>query len=885
MTEWREELSATGNEAYAPLVATLLGGADWETSGDGFWFHARPVGHRLPQQGWKLHVSAEPGAATAVLAACLPVLREHRVAFKCAEDLAVLLHLVSARYEASGTGKFLTVYPADAGQCATLGDLLAEATAGLAGPPVLSDALWRDGSPVYHRYGAFTTADRLTEDGALVPVLLRPDGTAEPDVRDRFAPPGWAPALPGRAVAAAAGRAPLIADRYRVRAVLRRSARGGVFLGHDTETGHEVVIKHVRAHIGATPDGADARDVLRHEAAALGALAGTGVVPAVLALVETGTSAFLVQERLAGVTLADCVDTTWRPGESVGPRVRQVAGSLAEAVAAVHAAGWVLCDLSPGNVIVGPDGRCRLIDLELAARPGDRVVRDHTAGYAAPEQYLAPLFGTAPGPAADAHALGGLWFLLAAGRDPLVPPGSRSTADLLGAELAASDDRYGFAAAVAPLVRDLLSEDPARRPTARAAAARLAAAASVRHPHDRARTPEPKRATREVVFADGIDELTRLVLWFGDRRLKLRPAWRRRRDGLGTDFGAAGPLLVLARAARAQAGSDQEELREAVRLLAGELERSPSPDSLRPGPRPGLASGESGRLWALWEAAEALGDEELKARTARGAADLAAAAWPLVTEADSALRCSLGHGIAGLGTLQLRLHLATGEPGPAEAAVACAEALVAVLDSAAVPMAAGLSSGRAGVAWFLLAVGRFLGHAPAARWAERLVAEIRDRVAGHAVGGVGQLAHHDGLAGEGRLLVAAAQCGLDTRATVRQLARVLPRWHSPARTGLARGLSGWAEFLLDAAELDGTALVDPPAVDTVFEAIAARANRRHGRFLLPDDSGRHVNHSLADGSAGPLWAGLRLRNGGPGLWDPRPVPVRPVGSPPGRGRR
>ncbi|MFD0564911.1 protein kinase [Kitasatospora saccharophila] len=891
MTEWREELSAVGNEAYAPLVEALLDGG-WETSGDGFWFRARPVGNRLPHQGWKLHVSAEPGAAPAVLAACVPVLREHRVAFKCAEDLAVLLQLLSTRYAASGTGKFLTVYPADPEQCAAVAESLADATAGLAGPPVLSDALWRDGSPVYHRYGAFTTADRLTEDGTLVPVLLRPDGTAEPDVRDRFAPPGWAPALPRRADTAAARHAPLVADRYRVRAVLRRSARGGVFLGTDTRTGREVVIKHVRAHIGATPEGTDARDVLRHEARVLDALAGTGVVPAVLALVETGTAAFLVQERLAGVTLAEFVDTTWRPGESVGARIWQLAGSLADAVAAVHAAGWVLGDLSPGNVIVGPDGRCRLIDLELAARPGDRVLRDHTAGYAAPEQYLAPLRGATPGQAADAHALGGLWFLLAAGRDPLAPHGSRSTADLLGAELAVLDDRHGFAGTVALLVRGLLSEDPARRPTARTAAAGLAAAVREHHPDGGARTPDdgarttaPERVTGAAVLADGIDELTRLVLWFGEKRLKLQPAWRRRRDGLGTDFGAGGPLLVLARAARAQYGTDQRELRDAVRLLAGEVERAPSPESLRPGPRPGLASGEAGRLWALWEAAEALGDEALKAGTVRRAAVLAAAAQPLVNGADSTLRLSLGHGIAGLGMLQLRLYLATREPGPAEAASACAQALVAALDASPVPPTGGLAAGAAGIAWFLLAAGRFLDHGPAARRAEREVARICDRVAAQPVSAVRQLAHHDGLTGEGRLLVAAVRCGLDTLAAVQRLVGAVPHWCSPARTGLARGLSGWAEFLLDAAELDGTGRTVPAALDPVFDSIAARANPRHGRLLLPDDSGRHVNHSLADGTAGPLWVGLRLRTGGPGLWDPRPVPVRPEGSSSGRGRR
>ena len=55
---------------------------------------------------------------------------------------------------------------------------------------------------------------------------------------------------------------------------------------------------------------------------------------------------------------------------------REVLGFLAstgELVARVHAAGFTIGDCKPENVIIGPDGRPNLVDLEQAAKGGDRA--------------------------------------------------------------------------------------------------------------------------------------------------------------------------------------------------------------------------------------------------------------------------------------------------------------------------------------------------------------------------------------------------------------------------------------------------------------------------------------------------------------------------------
>src|SRR5260370_13532180 len=82
----------------------------WTVSADGFSAHARPARLRPEGQGWKIHVSAVPDVAEVTLARCDEILLPPGVPFKFAQDLAVVIMLVSPRSGRSG-GKFLTAYP------------------------------------------------------------------------------------------------------------------------------------------------------------------------------------------------------------------------------------------------------------------------------------------------------------------------------------------------------------------------------------------------------------------------------------------------------------------------------------------------------------------------------------------------------------------------------------------------------------------------------------------------------------------------------------------------------------------------------------------------------------------------------------------------------
>ncbi|MFD5081640.1 class IV lanthionine synthetase LanL [Kitasatospora sp. NPDC058406] len=463
------------------------GGGDWRIAAEGPWCTARPPAGELADEGWKLHVSAASAVGGVVLAAVTEILAEDPCTFRFATGSAQLHEINSRHRERGSAGKFITVYPDGEPQFRRLAAALHRATEGLPGPVVLSDRPYRPGSLVHYRYGAIAARAELGNDGGYRSMLRGPGGERVEDVSEAaYRCPPWArdplvrdPAGDGPG----AGRPParrrgsggvLLAGRYVITGTLRKGAEGGVFLGRDTDGGTEVVVKQARAHIEVDRAGTDARTALRHEAALLARLDGRGLAPRPVELVEQDDSLFLVQERIAGQPLGSWVAARLRRDGSpdvdwaeAGP----VAHALLDLVERVHEQGLVLRDLSPGNVLVLPDGSLRLVGLELAAEAGSRAGSAGAPGYRAPEQGPGRLTLVTGGastadPETDLYALGGLFFLLATGHDPLLPedlPCARPVADRLGRWLALAARSGATARRLAPAVLGLRAQEPRRR--------------------------------------------------------------------------------------------------------------------------------------------------------------------------------------------------------------------------------------------------------------------------------------------------------------------------------------------------------------------------------------------------------------------------------------
>jgi predicted Ser/Thr protein kinase len=127
---------------------------------------------------------------------------------------------------------------------------------------------------------------------------------------------------------------------------------------------------------------------LAHEAKALARLAHPNVVP-IYEVAQDGDRVFVAMELVTGQSLREWLVAEPRTWQSVLPTFLQAGRGLS----AAHKAGLVHRDFKPDNVVVGDDGRARVVDFGIATLIGRGDERgDHavlgTPAFMAPEQFL-----------------------------------------------------------------------------------------------------------------------------------------------------------------------------------------------------------------------------------------------------------------------------------------------------------------------------------------------------------------------------------------------------------------------------------------------------------------------------------------------------------------
>jgi hypothetical protein len=882
----------------ARSVLARLGADAWKVELQDFWCVLTPPEGRMLGQGWKLHVSATQLAAPIVLARAADVLVRDGCAFKFARGLDRLGDLLSSECDRGSGGKFITAYPADDEQFRRLAAALDGVTDGLPGPVILSDRRLRPGSLVHYRYGVFGAKPVLNNDGGFESMLTGPDGERQKDLRLAwFSPPSWAgPPLPepesdgtapsGSATPTEEAAEVLIGDRFVVRQAIRHSYRGGVYRATDQRTGADVIVKQARPHVMGSLTGTDARDVLRHEADLLDLLSPLGLAPRKVALFSQQENLFLAEELVPGVTLRQ-----WASDRAVGawhgrgaPLVEAVdkAARLVEIMAAVHEQGLVLRDFTPNNLMVTPDDRLRLIDVEHAVLPASRALRAYTPAYAGSEQASAPRFGPAPSQWSDLFSLGATIMFLACGVDPLLPaddPAGRPDQERLGDLVALIGVRMESVRWLSPLVLGLMRDDPERRWSLARAREFLApargTATSRKEPEDRL-----PAVVADRLLTDGLRHVLRTMTPEGPRLWKAG-AFGETTDPCNVQHGAAGVLSVLTRSARVL-GDDG--LRDGASAVAGWIRQR-----LFDIPRilPGLYFGRSGTAWALHDAARLLNDDEMAAKAIE-LAKRVPVEWP---------NPDICHGAAGAGMAQLHLWKSTGDPELMRRGVQAADSVLqaarerdgqmvwpipAAFDSSLAGLGhSGFAHGVAGAGAFLLYAGLAAGRSDhleaACRAGDTLeaVADVDGGAAWWPSGEESDSSHSrmrhwcSGSSGVGTFLIRLWWSTGDQRfrdlAEAAAVAIRRDKWYSSISS--CHGLAGDGDFLLDLADFTGERRYRDWAAE-LAAVMHSRHAIRDGLMVLPDESGVEVNVGYQTGLGGALGFLLRLRHGGPRWWMP-----------------
>ena len=212
-----------------------------------------------------------------------------------------------------------------------------------------------------------------------------------------------------------------LGDRYELGQVIGRGGMAEVRLARDLRLGRTVAIKQLRVDLAADPI---FQERFRREAQAAAGLNH----PTIVAVYDTGETVlpdgqhvpYIVMEYVHGKTLREVM----RADSNIKPeRALEITAEILSALEYSHRAGIVHRDIKPGNVMVTPEGKVKVMDFGIARAIADSAsAMTQTAAVIGTAQYLSPeqARGELVDARSDIYSTGCVLYELLTGRPPFV---------------------------------------------------------------------------------------------------------------------------------------------------------------------------------------------------------------------------------------------------------------------------------------------------------------------------------------------------------------------------------------------------------------------------------------------------------------------------------
>ncbi|MGM0886940.1 MAG: class III lanthionine synthetase LanKC [Bacillota bacterium] len=328
---------------------------------------------KLPEQGWKIHISSVINEAQSTLDRVAPFLIKNDILFKYVPDTWELTRKNSKYGDRSGSGKFITIYPCDTQQFLRLLPQLESILALMEkGPYILSDKRWKD-SNVYFRYGGFTPM-YIYKENKKIPAIKDLNGELIPDKRGPvYSSPEFV-SEPKEIIEMDESREQVDTtkfDKYNITNSLHYSNGGGVYVGTELTTGTKVVLKEGRLQSGIDAEGLDGFRRIEKEINILKQLRGIDSVVQYKDNFTVWENNYLVEEFIEGGSLHNWIAENYpffefQSRKTYKDSALRLIREVKNTIEAIHNRNIGIGDLSCSNIMVDPSLKIKLIDFEVS---------------------------------------------------------------------------------------------------------------------------------------------------------------------------------------------------------------------------------------------------------------------------------------------------------------------------------------------------------------------------------------------------------------------------------------------------------------------------------------------------------------------------------------
>jgi serine/threonine protein kinase len=174
----------------------------------------------------------------------------------------------------------------------------------------------------------------------------------------------------------------ILLDRYEVGRLLGAGGMAEVFEGRDRLLARRVAIKVLQVQFARDPSFLIR---FKREAQAAASLSHPNIVGVYDTGSEDGTH-FIVMEYVDGRTLKEVIRAE---GPLYPERAAEICADVCSGLVAAHARGLIHRDIKPGNVMLTPDGKVKVMDFGIARATTSETITQ-TAAVVGTAQYISP---------------------------------------------------------------------------------------------------------------------------------------------------------------------------------------------------------------------------------------------------------------------------------------------------------------------------------------------------------------------------------------------------------------------------------------------------------------------------------------------------------------